>query len=97
MVELTHTFCMDIHTCLTTVENNYALMVTGLREEVIAMRNELISMIGHVSQLYQSLSTPLIQLWTLIKQVDDMEERLEHVCEAIGQDLEEPTRHHDSD
>ncbi|KAB1227119.1 hypothetical protein CJ030_MR1G001052 [Morella rubra] len=33
MVELTQTLCMDIHTCLITLENNYALMETGLREE----------------------------------------------------------------
>ncbi|KAB1221936.1 hypothetical protein CJ030_MR2G008659 [Morella rubra] len=62
IVEPTHTLCMDLHTRLTTLENNFAMMKRGLREEVIAMQLELTSVIENVSQLYQSFSTVPIQL-----------------------------------
>ncbi|KAB1210076.1 hypothetical protein CJ030_MR6G011348 [Morella rubra] len=77
--------------------NNVALMERGLRDEVIAMQNELTSVIAHVSQLYHSLSTVSIQVRTFIKRVDNVEEQLEHVRDAIGQDLKEPSHRHDSD
>ncbi|KAB1223981.1 hypothetical protein CJ030_MR2G006058 [Morella rubra] len=48
---------MDLHTRLTTLENNFGLTERGLSKEVIAMRMELTSVIEYMSQLYQSLST----------------------------------------
>ncbi|KAB1202034.1 hypothetical protein CJ030_MR8G007638 [Morella rubra] len=66
--------CMGLHTRLTTLENNCALTKRG---------QERTSMTKHVSQLYQSLSTSPIQLRTLLKWVNIMEEQLEHVCDAL--------------
>lgn len=75
MVETTQMLCMDINFWLTVLDKNYAPMGTALGEKVIAMRKKLTYVTGYVSDLYQSLSTILIQLRTLIKQVDNMEER----------------------
>lgn len=44
--------CKDINFPFTTLENNYGLKETALREEVIAMQKDLTSMIRHVSDLY---------------------------------------------
>ncbi|KAB1206234.1 hypothetical protein CJ030_MR7G014389 [Morella rubra] len=96
IVKPMHTLYKDFHTRLTILENNFSLTERGLREEVIAMWMELTSMKKHVSQLYQSLSIVPIQLRMLIKRVDIIEERLEHVCDAIEQDLNEPARCRDS-
>ncbi|KAB1219412.1 hypothetical protein CJ030_MR3G001105 [Morella rubra] len=97
IVELKHMLCMDLHTRLITLETNFDFTERGLREELNAMQMELIFVREHVSQLHQSLHTVPIQLRTLIKWVDIMEEQLEHVCDAIGQDLDEPVRRRDSD
>ncbi|KAB1206604.1 hypothetical protein CJ030_MR7G020489 [Morella rubra] len=71
--------------------------VEELVVELNAIRVEVVAVRDHVSQLYQSLHTIPIQIWTLIKRMDIMEEQLEHVREAVGQDVDEPIRRRDSD
>ena len=96
ILEPTHLLCRELHTRLTSLENNFALMEMALRE-LNAMWTELFSVREHMSQLSQSLYTIPIQLRTLIKRVDNMEEQLEHVHDALRQDLDQPTRLCDSD
>ncbi|KAB1228087.1 hypothetical protein CJ030_MR4G013689 [Morella rubra] len=67
ILEPTDTLCMELHSCLTNLENNIALTKRALREELNAMQMELISVREQVSQLSQSLYTISIQLRTLIK------------------------------
>ncbi|KAB1226650.1 hypothetical protein CJ030_MR1G027467 [Morella rubra] len=56
---------------------------------------EVVAVKDHVSQLYQSLHTVPIQIQTLIKRVDIMEQ-LEHVRDAVRQDVNELVRRRDS-
>ncbi|KAB1205871.1 hypothetical protein CJ030_MR7G027944 [Morella rubra] len=75
--------------------------------ELNAIQMEVFAVRDHMSQMYLSLHTVLIQIRTLIKQVDNMEEqlehvrdknkiKLEHVRDAVRQDVDEPVRCRDS-
>lgn len=82
---------MDINFRLTTLENKYALMGTAMRDVVITMLKDLTSVTEHMFDLNQSLSTAPIYLWTLVKRMDNMEEQLDQVHDAIGGPLDEPS------
>ncbi|KAB1220171.1 hypothetical protein CJ030_MR3G012022 [Morella rubra] len=89
MVMPTHMLCKDFHTRLANLETKFALSDRAVTEELNAIRMELLAVRDYVSQLHQSLHIVSIQIRTLIKRVDVMEEQLEHVRDAVRQDLDE--------
>ncbi|KAB1216200.1 Zinc finger protein CONSTANS-LIKE 13 [Morella rubra] len=91
IVRPTHSLCMELQCRLTGLETKLALTDRALKELNI-MRMELFSVRQQLSELSQSVHTVPIQLQTLVKRVDNMEEHLAHVRDALGQDLDEPAR-----
>ncbi|KAB1206358.1 hypothetical protein CJ030_MR7G018911 [Morella rubra] len=90
--ESTHSLCMELQCRLTGLETKLALTDRALTEELNIMRMELFSVRQQLSELSQSVHTVPIQLQTLVRRVDNMEEHLAHVRDALGQDLDEPAR-----
>ncbi|KAB1199060.1 hypothetical protein CJ030_MR0G027772 [Morella rubra] len=92
IVRPTHSLCMELQCHLTGLETKLALTDRALTEELNIMRMELFSVRQQLSKLSQSVHTVPIQLQTLVRRVDNMEEHLAHVRDALGQDLDEPAR-----
>ncbi|KAB1205858.1 hypothetical protein CJ030_MR7G027949 [Morella rubra] len=69
----------------------------AITEELNIMRMEIIRIREQLSQLSQSVHTVPVQLQTLVRRVDNMEEHLAHVRDALGQDLDEPEAARDLD
>ncbi|KAB1222905.1 hypothetical protein CJ030_MR2G013605 [Morella rubra] len=95
IVKPMHLLCIGLQCRLISLENKFALTDRALMEELNIMRMELFSVREQLSQLSQSVHTIPIQLQTLIKRVDNMEEHLTHVRDALKQDQDKPAR--DSD
>ncbi|KAB1206598.1 hypothetical protein CJ030_MR7G020483 [Morella rubra] len=95
IVRPTHSLCMELQCRLTSLETKLALTDRALTEELNIMRMKLFSVREQLFELSQSVHTVLIQLQTLVRRVDNMEEHLAHVRDALGQDLDEPA--HDLD
>ncbi|KAB1213499.1 hypothetical protein CJ030_MR5G003431 [Morella rubra] len=83
---------MELQCRLTSLETKLALTDRALTEELNIMQMELFSVRQQLSELSQSVHTVPIQLQTLVRRVDNMEEHLAHVRDALGQDLDEPAR-----
>ena len=87
-----HSLCMQLQCRLTGLETKLALMDRALTEELNIMWMKLFFVRQQVFELSQFVHTVSIQLQILIRRVDNMEEHLVHVRDALGQDLDEPTR-----
>ncbi|KAB1203244.1 hypothetical protein CJ030_MR8G022845 [Morella rubra] len=92
IVRPTHLLCIELQCCLTGLETKLALTNKVLTKELNIMRMELFSVRQQLFELSQSVHTVLIQLQTLVRRVDNMEEHLAHVRDTLGQDLYEPAR-----
>ncbi|KAB1221413.1 hypothetical protein CJ030_MR2G013137 [Morella rubra] len=97
IVQPTHSLCMELQCRLTGLETKLALTDRAITEELNIMRMEIIRIREQLSQLSQSVHTVPIQLQTLVRRVDNMEEHLAHVRDALGQDLDEPEAARDLD
>ena len=97
IVQPTHSLCMELQCRLTGLETKLALTNRAITEELNIMWMEIIRMRAQLSQLSQSVQTVPVQLQTLVRQVDNMEEYLAHVRDTLGQDLDEPEATRDLD
>ena len=79
------------------LETKLALTDRAITEELNIMRMEIIRIREQWSQLSQSVHTVPVQLQTLVRRVDNMEEHLVHVSDALRQDLDEPEAARDLD
>lgn len=80
-VASTHRLCVD---------QNYALLDTTLKEEVTTIRKDLAAIQKQMIELKQFMTTTPAQLWTLMKWMDNVEELLEKILEAIRLGPSEP-------
>ena len=89
--------CMELQCRLISLENKFALTDRALMEEMNIMQRELFAVREQLSQSSKFVHTVPIQLQTLVRRVDNMEEHLAHVRDALGQDLDEPEAARDLD